>query len=279
MAESTSKVRPIIKSAGSKTRLLPELVARLPSRWNRYYEPFVGGGALFFHLAPERAVVGDLSGDLMNVYRTVVDDLPSMIRTLRRHARAYAADSARAYYNLRDAWNAERSSWSPPRAAAAYAFLSKTMWNGLWRTNRSNFLNTPMGRYSRPAICEPDRLRAAQAVLARADLRVGDYRETVRDAEAGALVFFDPPYDPISPTSSFTAFTPSPFGREQQRELAATARQLVARGCHVVLSNSETPCIRSLYKGFKIDRVKCRRAINSDATKRGAVDELIIVGG
>lgn len=271
-------MKPIIKSAGSKTRLLPELLARMPAKWNRYYEPFVGGGSLFFQLAPENAVLGDLSSDLVNVYRTVVDNLPSMIRGLRRHARAYAEDAARAYYSLRDAWNTDRTSWSAPRAAAAYTFLSKTMWNGLWRTNRSNCLNTPMGRYSKPAICEPERLRAAQAMLSRVDLRVGDYRETVKDATSHDFIFFDPPYDPVSPTASFTAFTSSPFGRDQQRELAETARGLVARGCHVLISNSDTSFIRALYKGFKIDQVKCPRRINSNPAGRGDVDELIIVG-
>lgn len=270
--------KPIIKSAGSKSRLVPELLARLPVTWNRYFEPFVGGGALFFAIAPERAVLGDLNPDLVNVYRAVVADLPPMIRRLRAHARAYASDAAHAYYGMRERWNRDRAAWSTPDAAAAFVFLNKTMWNGLWRVNRAGLLNTPMGRYTNPAICEPERLQAAQTLLASADLRTGDFRDTVREAGPGDLVYCDPPYDPLSPTASFTAFTRHPFGRDQQRELAATARKLVARGCHVIVSNADTPFVRSLYADFRIDEVKCRRAINSDASKRGAIDELIIIG-
>ena len=138
----------------------------------------------------------------------------------------------------------------------------------------------PIGRYTDPPICVPDALRAARAALARASLRCVDYQESVKDAARGDFIYFDPPYDPVTPTASFTSYTAGAFGPDDQRALAETARALVAKGCRVMLSNSDTPFVRSLYRGgFRIDRVKCARAINSNAAKRGEVDEVIVVGG
>ncbi len=136
-----------------------------------------------------------------------------------------------------------------------------------------------IGRYTDPPICVPETLRAAHDVLARTQLRCCDYRTAVEDAKKNDFVYFDPPYDPVNTTSNFTSYTNSVFGHDQQRELAETARMLVARGCKVMLSNSDTPFIRSLYKGFGIDRVMCARAINSNASKRGDVAEVIVIGG
>lgn len=136
----------------------------------------------------------------------------------------------------------------------------------------------PFGRYTNPPICVPDTLLAAHRVLQRAELRGGDYRATLADAERGDLVYLDPPYEPVTATASFTSYTPDAFGRDAQRELAETARRLVARGCHVVLSNSDTPFIRDLYADFRIDAVRCPRSINSSAGRRGDVSELIILG-
>jgi DNA adenine methylase len=170
-------------------------------------------------------------------------------------------------------------SWSTPERAAAFIYLNKTCFNGLWRVNRSGAFNVPIGRYTDPPICVPEALRAAQQVLSRAEIRRADYRTAVTDARAGDFLYFDPPYDPITPTANFTSYTADAFGPDQQHELADTARALVAKGCRVMLSNHDTPFIRSIYKGMRIDRVKCSRAINSNAAKRGDVDEVIITAG
>lgn len=267
---------PVIKWVGGKTKLLPELLARLPERFGRYYEPFAGGAALFFRVAPERAVLSDYNADLVALYRAVTHDVESVIRRLERHR---AAHDETYYYAMRTKWNDRDGNWDDAKRAAAFIYLNKTCFNGLYRVNRSGDFNVPIGRYTDPPICVPDTLRAASAVLARAELRCGDYRDSVGDAEKGDFLYFDPPYDPVTPTANFTSYTQSVFGAEQQRALAETARILVARGCRVMLSNSDTPFIRSLYKGFKIDRVKCARAINSNAARRGDVDEVIVVGG
>jgi DNA adenine methylase len=267
---------PVVKWVGGKTKLLPELLARMPERFNRYYEPFVGGAALFFRLAPRRAVLNDYNHDLVGPYTTIARDVNAVIRRLEMHREAH---SEAHYYDTRARWNDREVSWSTPERAAAFIYLNKTCFNGLWRVNRSGAFNVPLGRYADPPICVPENLRAAQKLLARAEIRRADYREAVADAKAGDFLYFDPPYDPVTPTANFTSYTTSTFGPDEQKQLADTARALVAKGCYVMLSNSDTPFIRSIYKGLRIDRVKCARAINSNAAKRGDVDEVIITGG
>jgi DNA adenine methylase len=266
----------VVKWVGGKTKLLPELLSRMPEKFNRYYEPFAGGAALFFRLAPRRAVLADSNHDLIGLYTAIANDVGAVIRRLQMHREAHDESH---YYEVRTRWNDREVSWSTPERAAAFIYLNKTCFNGLWRVNRSGAFNVPIGRYTDPPICVPETLRAAQQVLSRAEIRRAEYRAATADARAGDFVYFDPPYDPLTPTANFTSYTSNVFGPEQQQELADTARALVARGCRVMLSNSDTPFIRSLYKGMRIDRVKCSRAINSNAAKRGDVDEVIIAAG
>jgi len=275
-AIAVTPAHPIIKWVGGKTKLLGELTSRMPERFARYYEPFAGGAALFFRLAPKRAVLADSNTDLIRLYTAIASDVNAVVRELERHRAAHDQDH---YYAMRARWNDHGIAWSGPERAAAFIYLNKTCFNGLWRVNRSGDFNVPIGRYADPPICVPDTLRAAHHLLARAELRCADYRTAVEDARRGDFLYFDPPYDPVTPTANFTSYTADVFGPDQQRELAQTARDLVARGCMVMLSNSDTPFIRSLYKGFTIDRVKCSRAINSNAAKRGDVDEVIVTGG
>ncbi|HSN27599.1 MAG TPA: DNA adenine methylase [Kofleriaceae bacterium] len=271
-----SSAHPIVKWVGGKTRLLPELLARLPERFGRYYEPFAGGAALFFRVAPRRAVLADSNADLIGLYTAVAADVNAVIRRLEMHHKAHDESH---YYDMRAKWNDRDVSWSTPERAAAFIYLNKTCFNGLWRVNRSGAFNVPIGRYTDPPICVPDALKAASDALSRAELRCADYRRAVADAKPGDFLYFDPPYDPVTPTANFTSYSADGFGPDDQRALADTARELVARGCKVMLSNSDTPFIRSIYKGFRVERVKCPRAINSNAAKRGDVDEVIVTGG
>jgi DNA adenine methylase len=271
-----SVAAPVIKWVGGKTKLLPELLARMPAHFARYYEPFAGGAALFFRVAPERAVLADSNPDLIGLYTCLSRDVAGVIRRLEQHRTAHSESH---YYTTRTRWNDRELSWTSADRAATFIYLNKTCFNGLWRVNRAGAFNVPIGRYTDPPICVPDALRAAAAVLGRATLRCGDYGTAVADARRGDFVYFDPPYDPVAPTANFTSYTTDMFGPDHQRALADTARALIARGCRVMLSNSDTPFIRSLYKGLQIDRVKCARAINSNAAKRGEVDEVIITGG
>jgi DNA adenine methylase len=248
----------------------------MPARFGRYYEPFAGGLALFFRVAAERAVISDANADLIALYTAVATDVNAVIRRLQRHREEH---DERHYYAMREKWNQLHGTMSNADRAAMFIYLNKTCFNGLWRVNRAGDFNVPIGRYTDPPICVPDALRAAHTLLARADIRQGDYRAAVEDAEKGDFVYFDPPYDPVTPTANFTSYSADGFGPDDQRELVETARSLVARGCKVMLSNSDTPFIRSIYKGFKIATVKCPRAINSNAAKRGDVDEVIVTGG
>jgi DNA adenine methylase len=248
----------------------------MPDRFGRYYEPFAGGAALFFRVAPERAVLADYNSDLIGLYSMLSKDVGAVIKKLEYHREHH---SEAHYYDVRTRWNDREVAWATADRAATFIYLNKTCFNGLWRVNRAGNFNVPIGRYTDPPICVPDALRAAHAVLSRAVLRCCDYRTAVEDAKRSDFIYFDPPYDPVTPTANFTSYTANVFGQDQQKELAETARRLVAKGCQVMLSNHDTPFIRSLYKGFQIDRVMCSRAINSNASKRGEVAEVIVTGG
>jgi DNA adenine methylase len=265
---------PIVKWVGGKTKLLAELKARLPRTFDRYYEPFVGGGALFFSLDPPLAILSDTNDALMGTYRAIATNVEDVISLLGEHKSAHSVDGY--YYAVRDAWNSEVWCNDGVATAAAFIYLNKTCFNGLWRVNRSGKFNVPRGDYKNPAILDAPGLRAAALVLAKTELLTGDYVATTANATDGDLVYFDPPYDPVSKTSNFTSYTKDAFGKHQQAELAAHARVLANRGVHVMLSNNDTPYVRSLYSDFHLSTVKCGRSINSKGGKRGAVDELII---
>lgn len=275
-ARDPSTPGPIVKWAGGKTKLLPELTARLPASYGRYYEPFAGGAALFFAVRPGRAVLGDTNADLIAAYRAVAAAPDDVVNLLQHHRANHCPDW---YEQIRADWNAHAWVTDPCARAAAFLYLNRTCFNGLWRVNRSGEFNVPMGRYKDPLSGLPARLRDAAPTLARAEIRHGDYRETLLDAQAGDFVYLDPPYDPVTKTANFTAYAADGFGPEQQAQLAETVRMLIARGVQVMASNSDTPFVRRLYAGLQIDSVECPRAINSNAAKRGKVGEVIITGG
>lgn len=264
---------PILKWVGGKTRLLSELGTRMPTSFGRYFEPFVGGGALFFRTAPADAVLNDHNEDLINVYRCVAWELDKVARKLSAHKRNHCEEY---YYKIRARWNERSPRQSEVDRAAQLLYMNKTCFNGLYRVNSKGGFNVPMGRYANPAIYDLASLRAASAALQKAQLQVGHYREAVAEAKAGDFVYFDPPYHPISSTANFTSYTAGSFNEEDQRELVEVANELAERGCAVLLSNSDTPFIRDLYRGWKIDQVLCGRSINSKASARGAVPEVVI---
>lgn len=270
------KATPIVKWAGGKTKLLPRLTARAPARFRRYYEPFMGGAALFFALEPGDASIGDVNVALVTLYRAVVADLDGVIDVVRAHKVQHA--DPEYYYDVRRRWNdpAVRLIWSDARTAGTFIYLNKTCFNGLWRENKNGGFNVPRGDYVNPAIIDENALRVAAAVLAKARITCGTFQDTTADAESGDFAYFDPPYDPLSDTSSFTSYAAIPFGKAEQRALAAHAHVLDARGVFVMLSNNDTPLIRDLYDGFVIETAPCARSINSKADRRGKIDEVII---
>jgi DNA adenine methylase len=264
--------QPVVKWVGGKSKLLHELVARAPRTYKRYFEPFVGGGALFFRLSPSSAVLSDSNGELITFYKAVRDEVDAVIRCLGRHRTLH---SEAYYYTMRERWNAKGQD-EPAQRAAAFLYLNKTCYNGLWRVNSKGAFNVPAGRYEHPSILDPEALRAASRTLSRAVLLHRPFERAVKDAEQGDFVYLDPPYHPISETAYFTSYTAGGFDQSDQERLADTFRELDERGCAVMLSNSDTPFIRKLYARYQIDRVYCARAINSDGASRGAVAEVIV---
>lgn len=272
---------PLLKWAGGKASLLPELVKRLPPTFNRYYEPFAGGAALFFHLAPKDAVLSDLNADLMTTYQAVARNPENVIRRLKemekKHSSRAYSDHGGYYYFMRTGWNVHRSLWPKEQVAAAMLYLNRTSYNGLWRVNKSGDFNVPQGTSKR--ICDPQRILACSKVLANPTIRCGSYQTTTDDARAGDFAYLDPPYVPASTTSDFSGYTAGGFGEKEHRELAAVADMLRYRGVFVMLSNADVPLVRRLYKGWRIDRVKAKRSINSKGDGRGKVGEVIITSG
>ena len=261
-------VSPILKWAGGKTRLMSELIARLPESWNGYYEPFVGGGALFFRLGPSPARISDLNYELVNVYTVTRDRVNALMAALQ--GLEYDRDT---YYGMRAL---DPESLDPVARAARMIYLNRTCFNGLYRVNRRGQFNVPMGRYRDPVICQTERLLKASARLQQADIVEAGYADAVSDASEGDFIYFDPPYQPLTSTANFTSYTAGAFDEDDQAALAKTFTELGERGVRCMLSNSDTPLIRDLYEGQEIDQVMAPRAISRTASGRSAVAEVIV---
>jgi DNA adenine methylase len=270
--QSAPPAGPIVKWVGGKGKLVAQLAARAPTSYQRYFEPFVGGGALFFHLRPRAAVLTDVNSDLVACYRAVQTDVEGVIAALERHRESHSTDY---YYAVRHGWN-EGCPASTADRAATFIYLNKTCYNGLWRVNSRGAFNVPAGRYANPSIVDAERLRAAAAALRSATCEAASFEMILDEARRGDFVYFDPPYDPVSPTADFTSYSPGGFSPSDQERLADVFTQVASRGCAVMLSNSDTPFTRRLYARFTIDRIQCSRAINSRADRRGAVNEIVV---
>ncbi len=261
--------RPFIKWAGGKRQLLSSLLRYAPRDAATYFEPFVGGGALFFALRPNRAVLADVNERLVRTYRGVRNNVEEVIKLLKGYPH-----TSTFFYKFREK---EIDSASDAEVAAWFIYLNKTAFNGLYRVNRSNRYNVPYGRYANPNICDEPTLRACSVALADTELTVEDFEKVVENAKSGDFVYFDPPYVPLSVTSSFTSYSSAGFGVLEQKRLRDTALRLKQRGVQVLLSNSSSPLVRELYAdGFELIEVSATRLVNSKATARGAIAELLI---
>jgi DNA adenine methylase len=269
--------KPFLKWAGGKRQLLPELLKHVPPHFDHYYEPFVGGGALFFALQPQPATLGDSNLHLIAAYKGVRDNVEDVIKFLALHAKRHN----KTYYYATRAALVDTSTGRPvgalPNVAARVIYINRTCFNGLWRVNKAGGYNVPMGDYKNPAICDAVGLRACSRALQGVTLVHKDFAETVADAEKGDFVYFDPPYAPTSGTADFVSYTRDGFDGEDQWRLRDVAFDLKRRGVGVLLSNADTPGVRKVYRsGFEMRRVEAKRAINSKADRRGAVGELLI---
>lgn len=266
--------RPFLKWAGGKWAIAHRIEDLLPHdvRDRVYREPFLGGGAMFFHLQPRRAVLSDSLVDLVDTYRVVQRGVGALITHLER---LRATHSPEQFYQVRADFN-EKKETPRVQRAAWLIYLNKTCFNGLFRTNRDGAFNVPVGRFTNPGIADPITLRNASAVLSGAELRREPFDHLLEHAEAGDTIYLDPPYVPLSRTASFCAYADGAFTLQDQARLADVFRALDARGCLLALSNSDTPEVRRLYAGYEISHIIAPRAISAKASTRGEVTELLI---
>lgn len=275
------EAQPFVKWVGGKTQLLEQFDRFLPTKVDRYFEPFVGGGAVFFHLKhrfPEmRAFLRDINPELINAYRAVRDYPQELMRRLDEHAICFRANPKIYYYEVRSRHNLPEG--EIVERAARMIFLNKTCFNGLWRVNARGEFNVPIGSHRNPSLYDEENILAASRALQGVHLDVQDFRITLAETRRGDFAYIDPPYYPISLTANFTSYTKEDFGVEEQNELHAVCATAAARGVRLMLSNSDTPFIRKLYRDFQVHTVQARRAINCDGSKRGAVNEVLVCAG
>lgn len=265
--------RPFLRWAGGKTRSIPFLQDHLPPDFtpkSMYYEPFLGAGALFFYLEPARAALSDSNSGLIECYKAIQQDPELLSKYLREHK---SRTSKEYYYRMRQVYNKAEPSLAK---AALFIYLNKACFNGIWRVNKRGDFNVPYGFKEPPALPSREELRRVSAALSRTVLTQRDYKDAVRSARKGDFVYFDPPYPPLNGTSEYTHYTRERFTKEDHKKLAQVAKGLSKRGCRVLISNSDTAFIRSLYKDyFNIYELEVTRWIRTDGV-RYKVKELAI---
>lgn len=271
--------KPFVKWAGGKRQLIPILNQNLPESFGTYYEPFLGGGALLFHILTDKngqkCSISDLNSDLVLAYTTIRDRIDALIISLKNHEKNYQKNSESYYYSMRE---------SNPRSAiektSRLIFLNRTCFNGLYRVNSKGKFNVPLGKYSNPNIVNEENLRAVSHILqsSRISINCRDFEAVLRDAKKGDLVYFDPPYQPVSSTANFTSYTNKDFTYDDLTRLAELCLKLDSRGCKVLLSNSDSKEVADIFSKnpWKITKIEANRSINSNSKKRTGHFELLI---
>ena len=269
--------RPFLKWVGGKNQLIQQYLPHIPEGYRRYYEPFVGGGAIFFRLQPQQSFLADINIELVNVYRCVREQVEELITLLENHRSLHGQEhfyAVRSQPTTSDDWFLEGNNLE---RAARLIYLNKTCFNGLYRENSKGQFNVPIGSYEKPIICDSELLRVASSVLQSAQIErssfdaVLDYAKSPED-----FVYFDPPYYPISSTSKFTNYSRYSFSEADQIRLKEVFVELSDRGVRVMLSNSDCPFIRDLFNGFNIHTINANRNINCNAEKRGKITEVLV---
>jgi len=267
-------VMPFLKWVGGKRQLMSDIEPLIPSKISTYYEPFIGGGAVLLNQQPKKAVINDYNSELINVYEVVRDQVEDLIEDLATHK-----NESDYFYSIRVQDREEGfEELSPLKRASRVIYLNKTCFNGLYRVNSSGEFNTPFGRYKSPNIVNENVLRAVSKYLQNNDITLlsGDFEDALKGARKGAFVYLDPPYDPVSKSSNFTGYIEGGFGADQQERLRDACVKLNDNGVKFLLSNSATSFIKDLYKNFEIIEVDAKRHINSVASKRGSVPEVLV---
>jgi len=261
--ELIASPKPFVKWAGGKRQLLDRLIEHAPRSYNTYLEPFIGGGALMFALMPSKCIISDINAELINTYNVIREDVYELLDSLEQHT-----NDEKYFYAMRARNTIALTS---VERASRFIYLNKTCFNGLYRENSKGFFNVPFGRYENPNIVDTENLIAVSKYLNDSDVQFlnQDYIRTAYTAKKGDFVYFDPPYLPASKTASFTKYAKSDFTVKDQERLSIKFSELANRGCYVLLSNSNMPFIKELYKDFEIIEIEATRAINCKAEKRG----------
>ncbi len=269
------KIPIIVKWAGGKTQLLEQLNKFFPKKIENYYEPFAGGGAVFFYIKqkfkPKKIIISDINKDLINTYLQVKSNTNELLKLLRIHQKKH---SKQYYYQIRDRFNNNKK--LTVQRAADFIYLNHTCFNGLYRVNSKGKFNVPIGSYKNPTIADEKRLKRASKLLQGVIIKCQDYKEMIKNISDKTFIYLDPPYYPLNNTSNFTSYTSNGFGKREQKKLAIFFNELSKRGAKGMLSNSNTDFIKGLYFNFGIHEVLAKRAINSKAEGRGAISELLI---
>lgn len=270
--KSPIQAKPFLKWAGGKSQIIDEILNACPKHFNRYFEPFLGGGAVFFNLNPKQSFLSDVSNELINCFIIVKQQPEELAKELSSYSY-----SEEFYYQLREiSKNPEFSNLSPLKRAARFIYLNKTCFNGLYRVNSQGHFNVPFGKYKNPQFFKLDNLLACSQALEGAQLNAGSYENILTQVSCGDFVYLDPPYSPLNQSASFTSYTADGFSDAKQLELKNFCDKLNEIGVKFLLSNSYTTLILSLYKNYETSIVKAKRAINSAALGRGQINEVLI---
>jgi DNA adenine methylase len=267
-------VSPFLKWVGGKRQIMSSIVEHLPNTYTTYYEPFVGGGAVLFHLQPKNAVINDFNDELVNVYKIIKESPEELIKELKKHK-----NTSDYFYKIRSLDRTIKfKSLSDIERASRIIYLNKTCYNGLYRVNNSGEFNSPFGKYKNPNIVNEPTIKAVSNYLNSSKIKLfsGDYEQVIKNPNKGAFVYLDPPYHPVSGSSNFTGYIQGGWEEADQVRLKDNCDRLNAKGVKFLLSNSAGKFIKDLYKNYKISIVKATRSINSDGDKRGEVEEVLI---
>ena len=276
---AVSEPKPFVKWVGGKRQLMQDLENNFPKQFTTYHEPFLGGGAVMFNLLTKKLQlscnVSDFNSDLILAYVTIRDKLEKLIESLENHSKNYHKNSTEYYYEVR-----KQEPKQQIEKVSRLLFLNKTCFNGLYRVNKKGQFNVPLGRYTNPNIVNKENLTAVSKILQSKKIKIScrDFEAVLGDAKKGDLVYFDPPYQPVSSTANFTSYTHRDFTEDDLERLAKLADQLHSKGCYVLLSNSNSKTVKDFFskKYWKISSINVNRAINSNAQKRTGHKEIII---
>jgi len=268
----TQSPHPFLKWAGGKRQLLQQIDAFLPKKWGEYIEPFVGGGALFFYMLPKKTILMDTNPVLINAYQVIKDHVEELIELLQPHQ-----NDSEYFYQIRSLdRQPEFAKMSAIEQASRTIYLNRCCFNGLYRVNSKGQFNVPFGKYKNPKFCDKENLRAVHDVLQDVKIFCGSFEKVLDFATDDSFIYFDPPYVPLTASSNFTSYTKDNFGLEEQKQLKRVFTKLDHQGSKVMLSNSYCEFILDLYQDYQIHVVKAKRSINSNASRRGEIQEVII---